>query len=98
MRVAEVTVGGNRMDLTLMGPDKRINRTENISNLPIVTRSGLVLPASSLAKIVVTSSPDQIRHLERVRTVTLQIRPSRAVALEVAMEQVRHDVMDKLKA
>ena len=98
MRVAEVTVGGNRMDLTLMGPDKHINRTENISNLPIVTRSGLVLPASSLAKIVVTSSPDQIRHLERVRTVTLQIRPSRAVALEVAMEQVRHDVMDKLKA
>ena len=98
MRVAEVTVGGNRMDLTLMGPDKRINRTENISNLPIVTRSGLVLPASSLAKIVVTSSPDQIRHLERVRTVTLQIRPSRAVALEVAMEQVHHDVMNKLKA
>ena len=98
MRVAEVTVGGNRMDLTLMGPDKHINRTENISNLPVVTRSGLVLPVSSLAKIVVTSSPDQIRHLERVRTVTLQIRPSRAVALEVAMEQVRRDVMDKLKA
>jgi HAE1 family hydrophobic/amphiphilic exporter-1 len=98
LRVAEVTVGGNRMDLTLMGPDKYINRTESISNLPVVTRSGLVLPASSLAKIVVTSSPDQIRHLERVRTVTLRIRPSRAIALEVAMEQVREDVMAKLKA
>ncbi len=98
LRVAEVTVGGNRMDLTLMGPDKYINRTESISNLPVVTRSGLVLPASSLAKIVVTSSPDQIRHLERVRTVTLRIRPSRAIALEVAMEQVREDVIAKLKA
>lgn len=98
LRVAEVTVGGNRMDLTLMGPDKYINRTESISNLPVVTRSGLVLPVSSLAKIVVTSSPDQIRHLERVRTVTLRIRPSRAIALEVAMEQVREDVIAKLKA
>jgi len=98
LRVAEVTVGGNRMDLTLMGPDKYINRTESISNLPVVTRSGLVLPASSLAKIVMTSSPDQIRHLERVRTVTLRIRPSRAIALEVAMEQVREDVIAKLKA
>ena len=98
LRVAEVTVGGNRMDLTLMGPDKYVSRTESISNLPVVTRSGLVLPASSLAKIVVTSSPDQIRHLERVRTVTLGIRPSRAVALEVAMDQVRTDVMEKLKA
>ena len=98
MRVAEVTVGGNRMDLTLMGPDKYVSRTESISNLPVVTRSGLILPASSLAKVVVTSSPDQIRHLERVRTVTLRIRPSRAVALEVAMDQVRSDVMDKLKA
>jgi HAE1 family hydrophobic/amphiphilic exporter-1 len=98
LRVAEVTVGGTRMDLTLMGPDNHINRTESISNLPVVTRSGLVLPASSLAKIVITSSPDQIRHLERVRTVTLRIRPSRAVPLEVAMEQVRRDVMAKLKA
>ena len=55
LRVAEVTVGGNRMDLTLVGPDKHVNRTENISNLPVVTRSGLVLPAGSLAKVIVTS-------------------------------------------
>jgi HAE1 family hydrophobic/amphiphilic exporter-1 len=98
LRVAEVTVGGTRMDLTLMGPDKHVSKTENIANLPVVTRSGLILPASSLAKIEVTSSPDQIRHLERVRTITLQIRPSRAVSLEEAMGQVQRGIMDKLKA
>ena len=98
LRVAEVTVGGNRMDLTLMGPDKHVNRTENISNLPVVTRSGLVLPAGSLAKVIVTSSPDQIRHLERVRTVTLRIRPSRDVPLEDAMAQVTNDIMAKMAA
>lgn len=86
------------MDLTLMGPDKHVSKTENIANLPVVTRSGLILPASSLAKIEVTSSPDQIRHLERVRTITLQIRPSRAVSLEEAMGQVQRGIMDKLKA
>jgi hydrophobic/amphiphilic exporter-1 (mainly G- bacteria), HAE1 family len=98
LRVAEVTVGGNRMDLTLVGPDKHVNRTENISNLPVVTRSGLVLPAGSLAKVIVTSSPDQIRHLERVRTVTLRIRPSRDVPLEDAMAQVTNDIMAKMAA
>ncbi len=98
MRVAEVTFDGHRMDLTLMGPDRQITRTEDISNIPVVTRTGQVLPASSLAEIVITSSPNQIRHQERTRTVSLQIRPSLSIPLETAMDTVRNDVMAKLRS
>lgn len=97
MKVAEVTIGGKRVDLTLMGPERQISKTEGINNLPVVTRSGLVLPASSLAEIQVTSSPNEIRHLERERTVSLRIRPSKDIPLEVAMDTVRKDVMEKLR-
>ncbi len=97
MRVAEVTIGGDLVDLTLQGPERQISKTEGINNLPVVTRSGLVLPASSLARIDVTSSPNEIRHLERQRTVSLRIRPSQDIPLEVAMDKVRSDVMDKLR-
>ncbi len=98
LKVAEVTVEGDRIDLTLMGPEAQIKRTEQISNLPVVTRRGQILPASSLAKIQVTSSPNEIRHLERRRTVTLQIRPSNAVALETAMDSVQTDIIQKLSS
>ena len=97
MRVAEVTVGGHRMDLTLMGPENQIKRTEGIENIPVVTRTGLVLPASSLAVIQVTSSPNEIRHVERIRTVSLRIRPSRDMALESAMEIVDQDIIKQLQ-
>ncbi|HEB80049.1 MAG TPA: efflux RND transporter permease subunit [Rhodospirillales bacterium] len=98
LRVAEITVDGKRIDLTLKGNQKKIGETQGINNLPIVTRSGLILPVSSLAKVVVTSGPTEIRHLERERTVTLEVRPSPQIPLESAMEILQGQVMDKLKA
>ena len=96
LRFAEITVGSNRMDLMLKGPDDEIRETQDISNLPVVTRSGVILPASSLADVEVTWGPTQIRHLERERTVTLEIRPPERVPLEVALETLNKGVIAKL--
>ena len=96
MRVAEVTYGSKRIDLTVKGPEGQVRQTQGIGNLPIVTRTGHILPASSLAKIEVTEGPTQILHLERQRTVTLQIAPSDAIPLEVAIDRVREKVVEPL--
>ena len=96
LRVDEITVDGRRIDLTLLGPERRILETQGINNLPVVTRSGQILPASSLAQVVVTSGPTEIRHLERVRTVTLEIRPANHVPLEAALESLNTEVIEKL--
>ena len=93
LRIKEVTHGSKRIDLTLMGPSRQVQSTQGIGNLPVVTRTGQILPVSSLAKIEVTEGPTQIRHLERVRTVTIQIRPSSDIALEEAIEKVRQKVI-----
>ncbi|MDA1325804.1 MAG: efflux RND transporter permease subunit [Proteobacteria bacterium] len=93
LRVAEITRGGKRIDLTLMGPDRQVRSTQGIGNLPVVTRTGQILPASSLARIEVTEGPTQIRHLERERTVTLQIRPSSDIPLESAIDTVKEKVI-----
>jgi HAE1 family hydrophobic/amphiphilic exporter-1 len=96
LRVSEVTVGSKRMDLTVKGPDRDIRSTQGIGNLPVVTRSGITLPASALSRIEVTEGPVQVRHLERQRTVTIQIRPNAAIPLEVAIELVRNKVIAPL--
>lgn len=98
LRVAEITVGGKRIDLTLTGPLNQVTETQGINNLPIVTGSGDIIPVSSLADVVVTSGPTEIRHLERERTVTLQVRPASRLPLEEAMRIIQEEVIDKLEA
>ena len=98
LRVARVTIDGKRTNLMLKGPTDNIVSTQGIDALPVVTRSGHILPASSLAQIEVTTGPTEIRHKERARTVTLQIRPRAQMPLEEAMDLVRAEVMAPLAA
>ncbi len=97
LRVAEITVDNKRMDLTITGPTRGVTETQGINNLPIVTRSGEILPASSLADIEVTSGPTEIRHLERQRTVTLQIRPPENIPLEAVLDVIKAEVIAPLR-
>ncbi len=96
LRVDEITIGGKRFDLMLTGPEKSIGQTQDISSLPVVTRDGTILPVGALADILVTEGPTLIRHVERERTVTLEIRPAASVPLEVAMETLEQSVIGAL--
>ncbi len=97
LRVAEITVGNKRMNLMITGPENEVTATQGINNLPVATPEGIILPASELADIVVTSGPTQINHLERQRTVTLEIRPPDAIPLETALADLQTGVIDVLQ-
>ncbi|MDH5749155.1 MAG: efflux RND transporter permease subunit, partial [Rhodospirillales bacterium] len=97
LRVAEITVDGERIDLSLKGPQSEIKETQGIENLPVVTRDGKILPVRSLAKVEVTSGPTEIRHIERERTVTLEVRPAPDLPLEAAMDILQKNVIDQLR-
>lgn len=97
MRVAEVTVGNDRMHLTLKGPKNSVMTTQDIGSLPVVTSRGEVLPVSSLAKVELTSGPTEILHRERARTVILEIVPAPDFPLEVALDLVNDKVVDVLR-
>jgi HAE1 family hydrophobic/amphiphilic exporter-1 len=98
LRVAEITVDGRQIDLTLLGPRPEGERTQAIESLPVVTESGRILPARSLADIRITAGPTEIRHLERERTVTLEIRPANTMPLEAALEMLQAEVIVPLEA
>ena len=97
LRVAEITVDGKRLDLMLKGPYQQVIETQGVGQLPVVTASGRILPISSLADVEVTSGPTEIRHLERERTVTLEIRPPENMALEEALDIIRSEVIEPLR-
>ena len=98
LRIAEITVDGSQMDLTLMGPEGGTTSTQGINALPIVTADGQILPASALSAIEVTAGPIEIRRVERQRTVTLLVNPSSEMPLEVALELLQNEVMAPLEA
>jgi HAE1 family hydrophobic/amphiphilic exporter-1 len=100
LRVAEITVGAERLDLVLKGdPDLLIGqRTQDVGRYPVVTPSGEIVPVSALSEVVVTAGPTEIRHRDRLRTVTLEVRPSDALALEAAVELLETEVVAPLAA
>ncbi len=98
LRVAEVTVGSERIDLTLRGPTQNVVETQEIGSLPVVTSSGRIVPVTSLAEVVLTTGPTEIRHRERFRTVTIEVRPASGIPLEVALDTLKREVIEPIRA
>ena len=98
LRVAEITVGAERLNLMLKGDPtlQNANRTQDVGRYPVVTPSGQILPVSALADVIVTAGPTEIRHRDRLRTVTLEVRPSDALPLEAAVELLETEVVAPL--
>ncbi|GAB5509370.1 MAG: efflux RND transporter permease subunit [Hyphomicrobiales bacterium] len=100
LRVAEITEGADRLNLVLMGEQSALSglRTQDVGSFPVVTPSGQIVPVSALADVLVTAGPTQVRHRDRLRTVTLEVRPSDALPLEAAVTLLETQVVAPLEA
>ena len=99
LRVAEITVGAERINLVLKG-DTSVSdavRTQDVGNYPVVTPNGDIVPVSALADVILTAGPTEIRHRDRLRTVTLEVRPADTLPLEEAVELLQTEVVDTLR-
>lgn len=98
VKVDETMFEGQVTDITLLGNRDTITETQNIQNLPVVTGNGQIIPVSSVADVLITAGPTAIRHRERLRTITLEIRPSPAITMEEAIGLIRTQVIEPLQA
>jgi HAE1 family hydrophobic/amphiphilic exporter-1 len=86
--------GEKKIDLVLKASEEEISSPEDLYRSMITTERGKVIPVSSLAELERTSGITEIRHLERKRTITLQVTPPETVALQEAMEIIDSRVID----
>lgn len=98
VRIEEITVGAERIDLTLKGDSAfaRGQRTQDIGDFPVIAPNGQIIPISELSNVILTAGPTEIRHRERLRTITLEVRPSVNIPLETALELMQDKVMAPL--
>ncbi|GAB7079646.1 efflux RND transporter permease subunit [Megalodesulfovibrio paquesii] len=89
--------GEKKIDLTLKTAEKDADTPEALYASLLATREGQVVPLSSLATLVETTGINQIRHLERQRTMSLQVTPPPEVPLQQAMETIEQGIIPSLK-
>ena len=88
--------GEKKIDMILKASEAGISTPEALYNASIAIPGGKVVPLSSLSQMKRTSGITQIRHLERQRTITLEITPPPTIALQEAMEAITENVVKPL--
>jgi len=90
--------GKKKIDMILKAADTNIDTPEDLYHSMLSTPQGKMVSASSLATIEHTTGMTQIRHLERTRTITLQVTPPDDMALQEALETINDQLIPSVKA
>ncbi len=88
--------GQKKIDMVLKASEKDISTPERLYDSLIAIPGGKVVPVSSLSRLRRTSGITQIRHLERQRTITLEVTPPSSMPLQEAMEIINSKVVRPL--
>ena len=92
--VGEYFDGERRRDIVLRS--KPWSTPEELAALPVVTPQAGVLPFDELVKVARTAGPNQIRRLDRRRTVSLSVRAPEGMSLEQLMQTLKTKVEPQL--
>ena len=88
--------GQKKLDMILKASEEDISTPERLYDSLIAIPGGKVVPVSSLSRLERASGITQIRHLERQRTITLQVTPPSTMPLQEAMEIINNKVVTPL--
>jgi len=89
--------GVKQVDLAIKGSDREFSSPEAIMEATIVNRYGNLIRVGDVARLEYGQGMPQINHLERKRTITLQVTPPGDLALQSAMETIQNEVIDGLR-
>jgi len=89
---------GDEIDMVIKNREGKLERTQDLSNFPIISPGGKKVTLGSIADIRLEEGPTQINHIDSERAITIQVIPPSSIALETAMEIVNEKVVGPMKA
>jgi HAE1 family hydrophobic/amphiphilic exporter-1 len=90
-------VDGDKIDLTIKGPDEFTNYTQDIEYLPVSTPDGQIVPLNALADVNYNSGPESILRRERQRAINISVTPPLTMPLEEAMLLINSEILNPLQ-
>ena len=88
--------GEETLDIILRA--KSWDTPEELEGIPVMTSNAGILPLNELVDVVRTAGPEEIRRINRRRTVTLEVSPPPTVSLEEALEIIKTEVEPQILA
>jgi len=88
--------GRQRLDVILRGPDW--HSPEALADTPLATPDAGVQPLGELTRLVRTAGPDEIRRIDRRRTITLEVKAPDGMSLEGTMALLKEKVSPRVEA
>ena len=82
--------GDHRRDIVLRA--KNWSSPEQLAATPLATPNGGIQSVDQLVRMVRTAGPNQIRRVDRRRTITLNVTPPRGMSLEEAVSVLQEKV------
>ena len=95
--VDEFFLADDKIDIYLYSEAGRDVDLDKLSQLPVYTPNGEVLPLGTLADIVESVDTNSLRRVNGRRTVSLNIIPPRSIALETGVKTVREELVNYLR-
>jgi multidrug efflux pump subunit AcrB len=95
--VDEFFLEDDKLDIYIYSDSGRSVALESLTQLPIYTRTGEVLPLGALVDIVETVDSNSFRRVNGRRTVSLSIIPPRTVPLETGVEKVNKEIVNYMR-
>lgn len=90
-------IGGEKIDLVLLGDDKYGQDTETIKSQYIATRNmSSPVRLDALADVTLGAGPEQINHRERERAISIEVSPPPELSLEEAIETLQTKIIAPL--
>jgi HAE1 family hydrophobic/amphiphilic exporter-1 len=89
--------GTKKIDLVLKGNEAEFDSPENIMQATIVNNFGDLIKVQDVADLQYSQSMPQINHLERNRTITLQVTPPVTLPLQTTIELIENELVKPLQ-
>ena len=93
----KVPIDGQLIDVVLSGSNADNLTAGELKDIPIVTRSGLVLRLHQLAQIDFVNAPEQVRRLGGRQSISLQLRPNNTLALEEVVTIIDNEILPDIR-
>ncbi len=89
---------GRTIDVLVKPPGDGEFTRDNLASVPVATPSGALVPLSSVVDVVETRVPQEIRRIEELPAVTVQVSPPEGRPIQEVMDEIRREVVGPAEA